>query len=166
MEDHLNSNIEPSVPMSVYEELYQELEGVRHIAGTHSGTGGGRKVYANLDMASMMGVEVEPGIDTNTISDTNKKSETIAEKTAKLHKLLGDSDKAERSFHLDAESPESEKLTDSVSEKEEKDVCEPVHQSPTHTPHTHINNDIYALPVKRRPKKNDLLAGWEKHEVL
>lgn len=25
MEDHINSNIEPSVPMSVYQELYQEL---------------------------------------------------------------------------------------------------------------------------------------------
>merc|ERR1712228_880062 len=47
-------------------------------------------------------------------------------------------------FRLDLESPESEKLTDSVSEKEEKEK---------------------AAPVKRRVKKrSELPLGWEKHE--
>ena len=32
--------------------------------------------------------------------------------------------------------------------------------------HTAVNNDIYALPVKRRQKRREELPlGWEKHEV-
>ena len=62
---------------------------------------------------------------------------------------MGDGD---NKLDAELESPESEKLTDSVSEK---DIS-----------HTQINNDIYAIPVKRRTKKNNQLqAGWEKHEV-
>ena len=53
-----------------------------------------------------MGVDLERGpvanLDnklTENIADSNKVSESIAEKTAKLHRLLGDSDK-EKGFHL------------------------------------------------------------------
>ena len=55
---------------------------------------------------SSMGVDLERGpvanLDnklTENIADSNKVSESIAEKTAKLHRLLGDSDK-EKGFHL------------------------------------------------------------------
>ena len=43
-------------------------------------------------------------------------------KTAKLHRLLEEKD--QEGFRLDLESPESDKLTDFVSEKEEKEVDE------------------------------------------
>ena len=58
----------------------------------------------------------------------------------------------------DLESPESEKLTDSVSEKEEKEVEEVEESSVT---------DISVLaPVRRRQRKREELpAGWERHEV-
>ena len=57
-----------------------------------------------------MGVDLERGPLTNLDNklaselaekegDTNKMSQSIAEKTAKLHRLLGDSDK-EKCFHL------------------------------------------------------------------
>ena len=84
--------------------------------------------------------------------DTNKVAESIyAEKTAKLHRLLGE--KEEKGFRLDLESPESEKLTDSVSEKEEKEVDELVEEEKV-------------APVRRRVKKrSELPLGWEKHEV-
>ena len=129
-----------------------------------------------------MGVDLDKGPITNLdnkladneLPDTNKMSESIAEKTAKLHRLLGDCDK-EKGFHLDLESPESEKLTDSVSEKEEKDVDDFEDEkdnmslnypSPRGIHHTAVNNDIYALPVKRRQKRREELPlGWEKHEV-
>ena len=183
MEDHINSNIEPSVPMSVYQELYQELEGHRSLSNSSGSVRscGSRKTYANMDINSM-GVDLDKGPITNLdnkladndLPDTNKMSESIAEKTAKLHRLLGESDK-EKGFHLDLESPESEKLTDSVSEKEEKDVDDFEdekdnmslnYHSPRGIHHTTVNNDIYALPVKRRQKrKEDLPSGWEKHEV-
>ena len=85
--------------------------------------------------------------------DTNKVAESIyAEKTAKLHRLLGE--KEEKGFRLDLESPESEKLTDSVSEKEEKEVDEVEEEKEK------------AVPVRRRVKKrSELPLGWEKHEV-
>ena len=184
MEDHINSNIEPSVPMSVYQELCQELEG--HRTGHVRSSCGTRKSYANMDINSM-GVDLDKGpitnldnklVADNDLPDTNKMSESIAEKTAKLHRLLGDSDK-EKGFHLDLESPESEKLTDSVSEKEEKDVDDfeeekemngggiNYQQQSRGIHHTSVNNDIYAVPVKRRQKRKEdhLPAGWEKHEV-
>ena len=50
-----------------------------------------------------MGVDLERGpvasLDNQEAEDSNKVSESIAEKTAKLHRLLGDSDK-EKGFHL------------------------------------------------------------------
>ena len=54
-----------------------------------------------------MGVDLDRGpvsiLDNKTLSETmadsNKVSESIKEKTAKLHRLLGDSDK-EKGFHL------------------------------------------------------------------
>ena len=50
-----------------------------------------------------MGVDLERGpvasLDNKAAEDSNKVSESIAEKTAKLHRLLGDSDK-EKGFHL------------------------------------------------------------------
>ena len=50
-----------------------------------------------------MGVDLERGpvasLDNSRAEDSNKVSESIAEKTAKLHRLLGDSDK-EKGFHL------------------------------------------------------------------
>ena len=141
-----------------------------------------------------MGVDLERGPVTTLdnklaeegFTDSNKMSQSIAEKTAKLHRLLGDSDK-DKGFHLgnglfadivlvmmdfvDLESPESEKLTDSVSEKEEKDVDES-EEKETNTveqqeiEHTSVNNDIYALPIRRRQKKKEELPpGWERHEV-
>ena len=87
--------------------------------------------------------------------DTNKVAESIyAEKTAKLHRLLGE--KEEKGFRLDLESPESEKLTDSVSEKEEKEVDELGEEEEVEV----------AAPVRRRVKKRSQLPlGWEKHEV-
>ena len=80
-----------------------------------------------------------------------------AEKTAKLHRLLGE--KEERGFLRDLESPESEKLTDSVSEKEEKEVDELEEAA-------EADNHMFPAPVKRRVKKrSELPPGWEKHEV-
>lgn len=180
MEDHINSNIEPSVPMSVYQELYQELEGHRGLSNSSNSvrSTGSRKTYANMDINSM-GVDLDKGPLTNLdndlltdmrdnqLSDTNKMSESIAAKTAKLHRLLG-SDGAEKgqSFHLDLESPESEKLTDSVSEKEEKDIDDFDEEKERCSPKSVNNSDIYAVPVKRRMRRgeNQLPVGWEKHE--
>lgn len=161
MEDHINSNIEPSVPLSVYQELL-ELEGRRSNSNSASSirSSGSRKQYASLDINSM-GVDIDRGpiteLDNKKGRDNNKMSESIAEKTAKLHRLLGDSDKD----RFDPESPESEKLTDSVSEKEEKDIdeCE------LDTKEDSESSDLYAVPVKRRQRKGDELPpGWEKHE--
>jgi len=154
MEDHINSNIEPSVPLSVYQELL-ELEGRRSLSNSSGSirSSGSRKQYASLDINSM-GVDVDRGPITeldNKKSDTNKMSDSIAEKTAKLHRLLGDTEKD----RFDLESPESEKLTDSVSEKEEKEVDETEQEDVA---------PVYAVPVKRRPKKDELPPGWEKHE--
>jgi len=162
MEDHINSNIEPSVPLSVYHELL-ELEGRRSLANSANSirSNGSRKQYANLDIASM-GVNLDQGpqLD-NKIADTdnkmmdsadsNKLSESMAEKTAKLHRLLGDNDKQ----RFEVESPESEKLTDSVSEKEEKDIDEA---------EDIIKDELDYTTVKRRHKKEELPPGWEKHE--
>ena len=163
-----------------------------------------------IDYLFSMGVDLERGPLTNLDNklaselaekegdtvDTNKMSQSIAEKTAKLHRLLGDSDK-EKCFHLgkswcdfaqfpnvkalrnliktfypDLESPESEKLTDSVSEKEEKDVDELDEDeqgrsfSQNQFQQMSVNNDIYAGPIRRRQKKREELPpGWERHEV-
>ena len=62
-------------------------------------------------------------------------------------------------------------MTDSVSEKEEKDVDESEEKErntaePQEIEHTAVNNDIYALPIRRRQKKKEELPpGWERHEV-
>merc|ERR1719242_1438764 len=121
MEDHINSNIEPSVPLSVYQELYQELGGHRGLSNS-SGNHSGRRNFPNIDLQNME-LDRGQGLDNKNMDadmtgvDTNKVAESIyAEKTAKLHRLLGE--KEEKGFRLDLESPESEKLTDSVSEKE------------------------------------------------
>ena len=140
MEDHLNSNLDPSVPLSVYQvressqwsavrpqplqELYQELETHRGLSRANTGLrSGSRKTYPSIDitrygwhcntvslvspllsLSSMgVGVDLETGpvstLDNKLAEDSNKVSESIAEKTAKLHRLLGDSDK-EKGFHL------------------------------------------------------------------
>ena len=74
-----------------------------------------------------------------------------------------------KTFYPDLESPESEKLTDSVSEKEEKDVDEEDEKEKFFSQNQevkHINNGIYALPIRRRQKKREELPpGWERHEV-
>eukprot|EP00088_Acartia_fossae_P002301 TRINITY_DN10925_c0_g1_i1.p1 TRINITY_DN10925_c0_g1~~TRINITY_DN10925_c0_g1_i1.p1 ORF type:complete len:710 (-),score=234.46 TRINITY_DN10925_c0_g1_i1:545-2674(-) len=171
MEDHINSNIEPSVPLSVYHELL-ELEGRRSLSNSSNSirSTGSRKQYANLDIASM-GVNLEQGpeleldnkmMDDSTttgqkspksIADSNKLlSESMAEKTAKLHRLLGETDKQ----RFEVESPESEKLTDSVSEKEEKDIDE--------AEESNKDDFDFTASVKRRHKKEELPPGWEKHE--
>jgi amyloid beta (A4) precursor protein-binding family B protein 2 (Fe65-like) len=164
MEDHINSNIEPSVPLSVYQELL-ELEGRRSLSNSSNSirSTGSRKQYANLDIASM-GVNLERGPELDNkiaamdISDNkmdvsdNKLSESMAEKTAKLHRLLGEADKQ----RFEVESPESEKLTDSVSEKEEKDIDEAEES---------LKDDFeLSAPVKRRHKREELPPGWEKHQ--
>jgi hypothetical protein len=154
------------------------LEGQRGFSnsGGRGRAGGGRRHYASMDNQSM-GVERDrgQGLDNkhadSDMRDTNKVAESIfAEKTAKLHRLLGE--KEERGFRLDLESPESEKLTDSVSEKEEKEVDEleeeadSVSLGPPCTGRLLANNDLHAGPVKRRVKKrSELPLGWEKHEV-
>lgn len=177
MEDHLNSNVDmdPTVPMSVYQELYQELETQRGFSrgnmtrpGNNSGN---RKNYASLDITSM-GVDLERGPITTLdnkladegFTDSNKMSLSIAEKTAKLHRLLGEPDK-EKGFHLDLESPESEKLTDSVSEKEEKDVDEKEEmEKESHFKQSQNNQPVIRRPKKREESKQFLPPGWEKHE--
>ena len=77
-----------------------------------------------------------------------------------------------KTFYPDLESPESEKLTDSVSEKEEKDVDELDEDekgrsfSQNQFQQRSVNNDMYALPIRRRQKKREELPpGWERHEV-
>ena len=161
MEDHINSNIEPSVPLSVYQELYQELT-----ESQRSGLGSGRKTFANISNRPSELDQPLSRIDNsqaiNELPDTNKMSESIAEKTAKLHRLLGDSDKG---FHLDLESPESEKLTDSVSEKEEKDIDDIDDEKDYKTTHNTIRSDSFSSAVKRRPQRTELPSGWEKHQV-
>ena len=79
MEDHINSNIEPSVPLSVYQELYQvirvmlvmieikdtilinsrlifvsfqELGGHRGLSNS-SGSRAGRRNFQNIDLQNM-----------------------------------------------------------------------------------------------------------------
>ena len=146
-----------------------------------------------------MGVDLERGPLTSldnklaedaglAITDSNKMSRSIAEKTAKLQRLLGDSDK-EKGFHLgnkaaalsadclsvlpsaDLESPESEKLTDSVSEKEEKDVDEldedeQEKRQLAASPQPRQPSEPNTPPIRRRhKKKEELPPGWERHEV-
>ena len=160
MEDHINSNIEPSVPLSVYQELYQELT-----ESQRSGLSSGRKTFTNISNRPSELEQPLSRIDNNhainELPDTNKMSESIAEKTAKLHRLLGDSDKG---FHLDLESPESEKLTDSVSEKEEKDIDDIDDEKDDKTNNT-IGCDSFSSAVKRRLQRSELPSGWEKHQV-
>jgi len=178
MEDHLNSNVDldPSVPMSVYQELYQEHLSQRGLGRGNTRT---RQNYASMDITSM-GVDLERGPLTSldnklaedaglAITDSNKMSRSIAEKTAKLQRLLGDSDK-EKGFHLDLESPESEKLTDSVSEKEEKDVDEldedeQEKRQLAASPQPRQPSEPNTPPIRRRhKKKEELPPGWERHE--
>jgi len=155
MEDHINSNVEPSVPLSVYQELYQELGGHRGLSNGSGNNSGSRRNFPNIDLQNLE-LDRGQGLDNKNMDadmtgvDTNKVAESIyAEKTAKLHRLLGE--KEEKGFRLDLESPESEKLTDSVSEKEEKEVDELEEEK--------------AAPVRRRVKKrSELPLGWEKHE--
>ena len=67
-------------------------------------------------------------------------------------------------FYPDLESPESEKLTDSVSEKEEKDVDELDEDEQGRS--FSQNQSQYALPIRRRQKRREELPpGWERHEV-
>ena len=73
-----------------------------------------------------------------------------------------------KTFYPDLESPESEKLTDSVSEKEEKDVDEldEDEKGRSFSQNQFQHNDTYALPIRRRQKKREELPpGWERHEV-
>ena len=70
------------------------------------------------------------------------------------------------------ESPESEKLTDSVSEKEEKDIDELEEEEKekdcTEQQNQYQPDNEVGLPVKRRQKKQkeeSLPPGWERHEV-
>merc|ERR1719297_226784 len=139
---------------------------------TRTGT---RKNYASMDITSM-GVDLDRGpltnIDNKLAEDMSERqqnimSHSIAEKTAKLHRLLGDSDK-EKGFHLDLESPESEKLTDSVSEKEEKDVDELDEHEKRQlagSPQPRQTSEPNTPPVRRRhKKKEELPPGWERHE--
>ena len=138
MEDHLNSNVDPSVPLSVYQvthsggwslvssqtstiagiipgtrdseriiqsehrlevRLQEDLPQYRH----HKVVGNTVSLVSPLTSLSSMGVDLETGpvsaLDNKLAEDSNKVSESIAEKTAKLHRLLGDSDK-EKGFHL------------------------------------------------------------------
>lgn len=143
MEDHINSNIEPSVPFSLYQELCQEYQTNRQADN-----------YQNRLFSNMGTKHIGPDDDKEKISeldndptkieDSNKMSESIAEKTAKLHKLLAS----------DKENLESEKLGESECEKEDKEKEKD-------------NREYYSVPVKRRQKKtleNQLPEGWEKHE--
>ena len=71
----------------------------------------------------------------------------------------------------DLESPESEKLTDSVSEKEEKDVDEldedeQEKRQLAGSPQPRQTSEPNTPPVRRRhKKKEELPPGWERHEV-
>lgn len=155
LDDHLNSNIQPTIPVSVYEELCQELD---KYGGSPGATNKGvmdlqqqptsgrlgqraslttRKAYASLDVHSM-GVDVSKGpltnLDNKLIEEVVQKDKSIEEEDSKKS---GDI--------------ESKKLVESATEKETTVV------------------------VRRRPKKqqqqqqqitkSDLLpCGWEKHE--
>ena len=150
----------------------QELGGHRGLSNGSGNNSGSRRNFPNIDLQNLeldRGQVIKEkaaitynlhdlqGLDNKNMDadmtgvDTNKVAESIyAEKTAKLHRLLGE--KEEKGFRLDLESPESEKLTDSVSEKEEKEVDELEEEK--------------AAPVRRRVKKrSELPLGWEKHEV-
>ena len=69
-------------------------------------------------------------------------------------------------FYPDLESPESEKLTDSVSEKEEKDVDEKEEmEKESHFKQSQNNQPVIRRTKKREESKQFLPPGWEKHEV-
>ena len=115
MEDHLNSNIQPGIPPSVFEEIRQVQRQDKK---------NNRKDYASLDVG-LMGVGLNPV--------TNLDNKLVEEKL--------NSDKVPE----EKQEPEveSDKLVESVTEKENKDEDE--------------------VEVVRRPKKHPLPPGWEKH---
>ncbi|KAF5269780.1 hypothetical protein FQA39_LY08561 [Lamprigera yunnana] len=167
LDDALNSNTD-----QLYEELYQELDDICNMGTgmkTSLSTGPGRKGYASLDIGSM-GVDISTGpvtnIDTSNYTDNRRDGESNGNDTTGPMDTNTNSSRPRYNI--------CEKTTKNNIDNREEDIG---------IPHIvgHLNNDLYAIPVKRRNPKSpeeiessspdkersdetDLPPGWEKHE--
>ncbi|XP_049836125.1 protein Fe65 homolog [Schistocerca gregaria] len=181
LDDALNSNTE-----QLYEELFSELDAVCNLSAARAGGGGvgkqpqqaaptapasgpGRRAYAALDIGSM-GVDVSTGPVTalGDAADDNLNNARDEENTA----LAGALDN--NSFNDNANTVMGRRSLDlTASLRAKPDLIETAERRDSNgekpeIPHVagSLNNDLYAVPVKRRPHslENDLPPGWEKHE--
>eukprot|EP00095_Tigriopus_kingsejongensis_P004807 snap_masked-scaffold182_size278544-processed-gene-1.6 protein:Tk04807 transcript:snap_masked-scaffold182_size278544-processed-gene-1.6-mRNA-1 annotation:"amyloid beta a4 precursor protein-binding family b member 2-like isoform x3" len=161
LDDHLNSNIQPSIPVSVYEELKQELDTgkIRSGSGNNSSSGSSprsthrRRNYANMDVSSM-GVDVTQG--PTTTLDNKLVEEKMQDSVDKLDLFIQESSELTRG------EIESDKLVETAKEKPEKsdgEVDTKEEQAEGQSP-----PGVKRRPKKKRASSNDLPPGWERHE--
>ncbi|GJQ83101.1 hypothetical protein Trydic_g20112 [Trypoxylus dichotomus] len=169
LDDALNSNTD-----EIYEELYQELDDICNLGvkGQIS-SGTGRKAYASLDIGTM-GVDINTGpvthIDSSNYTDNRRGGENNGNPMSPMDTMLASPHK-----NLCEKSGKTAAATIKDNREEEMSI-----------PHIagQLNNDLYALPVKRRQQQqqkslddidtispdkersdeSDLPPGWEKHE--
>ncbi|XP_059080131.1 protein Fe65 homolog [Tigriopus californicus] len=163
LDDHLNSNIQPSIPVSMYEELKHELDAsvLRTGSGNNSSSGSSpksssRRNYAQMDVCSM-GVDVSLG--PSTTLDNKISEEKMRDSVDKLDKFIQHSTE-----QLTKGEIESDKLVETSKEKCDKSDGE--------VDTKEEESNLITSCVKRRPKKrhtnssqaNGLPLGWERHE--
>ncbi|KAK9693438.1 Phosphotyrosine interaction domain (PTB/PID) [Popillia japonica] len=171
LDDALNSNTD-----EIYEELYQELDDICNLGvkGQIS-SGTGRKAYASLDIGTM-GVDINTGpvthIDSSNYTDNRRGGENNGNPMSPMDTMLA-------SPHKNLCEKSEKTVTTNIKDNREEEMS---------IPHIagQLNNDLYALPVKRRQQQqlqqkslddidtispdkersdeSDLPPGWEKHE--
>ena len=178
LDDHLNSNI--PLPVSVFEELRDELEvgaalssaGVVVGGGGSCSNGGGgsgssgsrsprssskRKAYASMDITAM-GVDVNEG--PKTTLDNKIAEEKMRESVEKLDRYIADSTAQIKASTVDCDKGEieSDKLVESTKEKDDKSDGE------QDTKEQEQKEVVRRRKKKRPPTSGGLPQGWEKHE--
>ena len=119
LDDHLNSNFYPSIPVSMFEELKEELDKFESSSNDGSSIGessskANRKVYAAMDINSM-GVDVCQG--PKTTLDNKIVEEKMQESYGTMDRLIQENAPEELSQDADIES---DKLRESGKEKADK----------------------------------------------
>ena len=119
LDDHLNSNIQPSIPVSMFEELKHELDKFESTSNDglgESSSRASRKVYAAMDSNSM-GVDISQG--PKTALDNKIVEEKMQESYETLDRFIQDSAVSTAELSREAEI-ESDKLRECGKEKADK----------------------------------------------
>ncbi|XP_017771885.1 PREDICTED: uncharacterized protein LOC108559207 isoform X2 [Nicrophorus vespilloides] len=167
LDDALNSNTD-----EIYEDLYHELDDIcnmGHKVPPPLSSGPNRKTYAALDIGSM-GVDITTGpvtqhnLDSSNYTDNRRGFESNGNSMVDSKAITKD------------QSNVCEKSIKHIKDNRDNDDNADIPHIPGE-----LNNDLYAIPVKRRQKSSsqdivssspdkersdetDLPPGWEKHE--